>query len=127
MPGEGLTGEPARPQGKQVSLARNAIGAVLLIAFTAVAYREWTANRESGAAIRKLDETLASDKDSEHLLSRDQVEGLIGRKPDGPGVEDGGLLRVRYTWKGVFRQYPLTVVYTKESPPKLVRVETASR
>jgi hypothetical protein len=96
---------------------------VLLIALSAVAYLEWTANRQSGAAIRKLNEILAMDKDSEDLLSADQVESLIGRKPDGPGAEDGGMLRVRYTWKGVFRQYRLTAVYTKQSPPKLLRIE----
>jgi hypothetical protein len=121
MRDDGMTEGRARP--KKVSAARNASAAVLLITLSAVAYREWTANRQSGAAIRKLNDTLATDKDSEHLLTMEQVEGLIGRKPDGPGVEEGGLLRVRYTWKGVFREYPLTAVYTKQSPPKLLRIE----
>jgi hypothetical protein len=123
MRDEGMAEGRARPQVKKVSPARNAIAAVLLIALSAVAYLEWTANRQSGAAIRKLNDTLATDKDSEDLLSMEQVEGLIGRKPDGPGVQEGRMLRVRYTWKGVFREYPLTAVYTNQSPPKLLRIE----
>ena len=87
---EGLTGGRAQPKGKtKVSPARNVIAAVLLVALSAVAYLEWTANRQSGAAIRKLNETLAGDEDSADLLSMEQVEGLIGRKSDGPGVEQG--------------------------------------
>jgi hypothetical protein len=121
MRDEEMTDGRARP--KKVSLARNATAAVLLIALSAVAYREWTANRQSGAAIRKLNDTLAADKDSEDLMTIEQVEGLIGRKPDGPGVEESGTLKVRYTWKGVFREYPLTAVYTTQSPPKLLRIE----
>ena len=74
-------------------------------------------------AIRKLNERLAGDEDSADLLSMEQVEGLIGRKADGPGVEEDGGLKVSYTWKGVFRSYPLTAVYTKQSPPKLLRIQ----
>jgi hypothetical protein len=119
---EGTGGERAEPKGKKmVSPARNVIAAVLLAICSTVAYLEWNAHRRSDAAIRKLDQALAKEEGG--LLSKKQVEDLIGRGPDAPGVEENGELKVTYTWKGVFRKYPLTTVYTKQSPPMLLRTE----
>src|SRR5882757_5549453 len=94
---------------KKVSPARNAIGLVLLVAFSAVAYLEWDANRRSSAGIFKLNQALANEEGG--LLSMEQVEGLLGRKPDGHGVAEGRELKATYTWRGVFRKYPLVAVY----------------
>jgi hypothetical protein len=118
---EGTGGERAKPKGTKVSPARNAIAAVLLVSLSTVAYLEWNANRQSNAAVRKLNQALA--KEDGELLSMEQVENLIGRGPDAPGVDENGEMKVKYSWKGVFRRYPLTTVYTKQSPPRLLRTE----
>jgi hypothetical protein len=118
---EGAAGERAKPKRTKVSPARNAVAAVLLVSLSTVAYLEWNANRQSVAAIGKLNQALA--KEEGELLSMEQVEKLIGRGPDGPGVDENGETKVNYTWKGVFRRYPLTTVYTKQSPPRLLRTE----
>ena len=49
-------------------------------------------NRRSSAGIAKLNEALA--KEEGDLLTMEQVEGLLGRGPDGPGVPDGRELKV---------------------------------
>jgi hypothetical protein len=119
---EGAAREQAEPgPKKKVSPARNAIGLVLLVAFSAVAYKEWDANRRSNAAIFKLNQVLANNEDD--LLSMEQVEGLLGRGPDGPGVAEGQEKKVTYTWRGVFRKYPVVAVYTNKSRPALLRIE----
>lgn len=121
---EGTARGRAKPNGKKpISPARNAVAVVLLVAFSAVAYMEWNANRQSGAAIAKLNQALARDEDGVDLLSKEQVEDMIGRRPDGPGVDQDGALKVTYTWKGAIRKYPLTTFYTKLSPPKLLRIQ----
>src|SRR4051812_18337227 len=121
---EGTIGERARHEGeKKVSLARNAIGVVLLVSISMVAYLEWSANRRSAAAISKLNAVLG--KEQADLLSMREVEDLIGRKPDGPVAEENGALKVTYTWKGVFRRYPLIAFYKKQSTPKLLRIGMA--
>ena len=121
---EGTARGRAKPKGtKKVSPARNAVAVVLLVAFSTVAYLEWNANRQSGAAIARLNQALAKDEDGGDLLSKEQVEGMIGRGPDGPGVDQDGATKVTYTWKGAIRKYPLTTFYTKQSPPKLLRIE----
>jgi peroxiredoxin len=93
---------------------------VLLVSISLVAYLEWSANRRSSAAISELNALLG--KEDGDLLSMELVEALLGRKPDGPVVEENGALKATYTWKGVFRQYPLIAVYKKQSPPKLLRI-----
>ena len=119
---EGTARGRARPKAtKRVSPLRNAIAVVLLVAFSTLAYLEWNANRQSGAAITKLNRALTGDEGDP--LSKEQVEGMIGRRPDGPGVDQDGALRVTYTWKGAIREYPLTAFYTKQSPPRLLRIE----
>jgi thiol-disulfide isomerase/thioredoxin len=118
---EGTIGERAKPTGKKkVSPARNAVGGVLLVAISVVAYLEWSANRRSSAAVSKLNALL--DKPDGDLLSMEQVDTLLGRKPDGPVVEENGALKATYTWKGVFRQHPLIAMYRNQSPPKLLRI-----
>jgi hypothetical protein len=119
---EGAASERAEPgRKKKVSPARNAIGLVLLIALSAVAYLEWDANRRSSAGIARLSQALA--KEEGDLLSMEQVEALLGRGPDGPGVAEGREMKVRYTWRGVFRKYPLVAVYTNKNQPALLRIE----
>jgi hypothetical protein len=119
---EGTPQAPEQPkEKKKVSPVRNVIALVLLIAFSAIAYLEWNANRQSGAAINKLSKALENEEGD--LMTMQQVNELIGREPDGPGVDDKGETRVTYTWKGVFRKYPLTAIYTKQAPPKLLRTE----
>jgi hypothetical protein len=122
---EGTAPEGAAPQGtkpgpKKVSPLRQAIGVVLLVAFSAVAYLEWDANRRSSAAMTRLNQALENEEGD--LLSKDQVEKMIGRQPDGPGVAQGPELKVTYTWRGVFRKYPLVAIYIK-NPPVLLRTE----
>jgi hypothetical protein len=63
------------------------------------------------------------EADSGELLTKEQVEDMIGRGPDGPGVDQDGTTKVTYTWKGAIRKYPLTTFYTKQDPPKLLRIE----
>src|SRR3954470_15448685 len=94
---EGTTPGPTEPTPKKkVSPVRNAIGVVLLVSLSAVAYLESDANRRSTAAIQKLNQALASEEAG--LLTMEQVEGLLGRGPDGPGVPEGRETRVTYAW-----------------------------
>jgi hypothetical protein len=93
---EGTIGERANPKGKKkVSPARNAVAAVLLVAISLVAYLEWSANRRSSAAVSKLNALLG--KEDSDLLAMEQVEVLLGRKSDGPVVEENGALKATYT------------------------------
>ena len=121
---DGTTRERARPHGKKkVTPARNVIGVVLLVSLSMVAYLEWNANRRSGAAISALNAALG--KEEGDLLTMQEVENLIGRKPDGPAIEENGALKVTYTWKGVFRHYPLIAFYRNQAPPMLLRIGMA--
>jgi hypothetical protein len=56
-------------------------------------------------------------------MTMEQVEGVLGRGPDGPGVAEGQELKVTYSWRGVFRRYPLVAVYTGRVRPGLLRIE----
>ena len=77
---EGTTGEPAKPKGKRkVSPARNAIGVVLLVAISIVAYLEWSANRQSSAAISKLNALLGKDDGDPSVGPRRVGIGVAGR------------------------------------------------
>jgi hypothetical protein len=119
---KGEASGPAEPgRKKKVSPIRNAIGVVLLVSLSAVAYLEWDANRRSSAGIQRLNQALAGAE--EDLLSMGQVEGLLGRQPDGPGVAEGRELRVTYTWRGVFRKYSLVAIYVGKFRPGLLRIE----
>jgi hypothetical protein len=111
----------AKPRRKKkVSPVRNAIGLVLVVSLSVVAYLEWDANRRSSACIRSLNEAMASEQG---LLSMKQVEGILGRKPDGPGVTKGREVMFTYTWRGVFRKYTLVASYTGEFQLGLLRIE----
>ena len=114
---EGTARGRAKPKGtKQVSPARNAVAVVLLVAFSAVAYLEWNANRQSGAAIARLNQAMARDEDGGDLLSKEQVEGMIGRGPDGPGVDEDGETKVTYTVEGGHPQVPPHHLLHEASP-----------
>ncbi|MBX6316015.1 MAG: hypothetical protein IRY99_24345 [Isosphaeraceae bacterium] len=113
----------ARPKGKKrVSPARNAIGLSLLVVCATVAYLEWNANRQHGAAVRKLERYL--DQEQDNMLSRDEVEKMIGRAADGPASNENLQQKVTYTWRGVIRKHVLTAYYTGDSKPRLIRIET---
>lgn len=117
---QGPTVQPQK-QKKKVSPLRNVLSFLLLIALSAIAFLEWNANQKSGAAIRKVNAALA--KEEGDLLTMQQIQDMIGRQPDAPPVEKDGQLHATYTWRGVFRHYRLTAVYTKQQPPKLLRTE----
>jgi hypothetical protein len=113
--GEGALAQGAAPKGKAkkpISPARNAIGLVLLVAFSTVAFLEWDANRKANAAIQKLEKAVEGQEDG--LLSMDEVQKMIGRAPDGPGSMEKGEKKVTYTWRGVIRRRVLTAFYTPE-------------
>ena len=116
-----VTGPAESGRKRKVTPARNAIGVLLLASFSAIAYVEWDANRRSNAGISRLNQALANEEGG--LLSMEQVEGLLGRKPDGPGVAEGGERKVTYTWRGVLRNYRLVAVYVGKDRPGLLRTE----
>jgi hypothetical protein len=118
---ETASGQAGPGVKQKISPVRNAIGLVLLVAFSTVAYLEWNANRRSSAGIAKLNQALA--KEEGDLLTMEQVEGLLGRGPDGPGVAEGRELKVAYSWRGVFRKYPLIAIYKNGKSPALLRIE----
>jgi hypothetical protein len=105
----------------KVSPLRNLIGLVVLLAVITVGVVEVMANMGFNNAVNALNGKL---KDVELGPSQPEVEKLMGKTPDGPGVREGSESRVRYTWRGVFRSYSLVAYYTTgENPPHLLRVE----
>jgi hypothetical protein len=86
-----------------------------------VGFREVSANRDFATAVRKLEAALANEEGG--LLSKQEVERMIGRSADGPPVNEGGESKVSYTWRGVFRTYHLGASYT-QSRPHLLRIST---
>lgn len=103
-------GSQAKAKAK-VSPLRNVLALLLLIALSVVAYMEWNANRQYNAASAKLDKALA--KEEGDMLPQDEVEKMIGKKPDGPLVEEKGVMKARYTWRGVFKTHGITAEYRK--------------
>ncbi len=57
-----------------------------------------------------------------------EAETLLGKSPDGPGieVEDNGrtFTKKTYTWRALLRPQTLTAFYTKEATPHLHHFET---
>lgn len=107
---------------KAPSQVRSVVGLVLVIGLAAVAYLEYTANRGFNAAVVQLEKAL--DKEDAGLLSDRDVETMVGRSADGPGVKEASGVKMSYTWQGVFRKHRLTAYYNNELPPHLLRIST---
>jgi hypothetical protein len=123
-PGSATTGAPR----KGVSPARNIIGLVVLLALAVVAWLEYSANFGYNGAVKALD---ARTQDEEKgLMDVQEAETLLGKLPDGPGVEikesDSGrtFTKKTYTWRALLRPRTLAAFYTKEATPHLHHYET---
>jgi hypothetical protein len=99
---------------------RNVVGLVLLAALSAVAFLEFWANRGYNEAVKSLDAHLA--REDVEMLPQAEVEKRIGKAPDRPLEDQGDTWKAHYTWRGLVRSYPLEVIYTKQSPPHLLRL-----
>lgn len=109
-PNEG--GPPRTGRGPaKVSPARNLAGLVVLVIAVVVGGLEIYANRQAQAAVSKLDHRAGEEE--KDLATESEVETLIGRKADGPGVSEGSSVKKTYTWSGVFRRYRVQVEYLK--------------
>jgi hypothetical protein len=120
--GSATTGAPK----KGVSPARNVVGLVLLLALAAVAWFEYSANFGYNGAVKALE---ARTQDEEKgLVDIQEAETLLGKSPDGPGIEvaDNGrtFTKKTYTWRALLRPQTLTAFYTKEATPHLHHFET---
>ncbi len=107
---------------KKVSGGRNLFGLVLLLSVLVVGGLEVMARNQAGEAVTKLNKALENEEGD--LLSQEQVETLIGRKADGPTVSEGNERLATYTWRGVFRSYPLRAYFTPGIPSGLIRIST---
>lgn len=125
MAGEPQGDQSAAPQQqkakKAISPARTVIGLVLLVAFTIVAFLEVSAIRGYNDAVGKLKAAL--EKEEAGLLSRTEVETMIGRSADGPVVTEKAA-PVSYTWRGALRRHRITAVYNDEKTPRLLSYST---
>jgi len=121
-PGSPTTGAPK----KGVSPARNLIGLVLLLALAAVVWLEYSAHFGYNGAVKAL-EARSQDEDK-GLMDVQEAETLLGKSPDGPGIEvdDNGrtFTKKTYTWRALLRPQTLTAFYTKEATPHLHHFET---
>jgi hypothetical protein len=114
------------PPKKGVSPARNAVGIIALIAVLAVLYFEYSARSAFTNAMNALNTRIGDEEKT--LATVEEAESLLGKKPDGPGVDVKGTdeqmyIQKTYTWPGVIRSYTLVAFYTKESKPSLHHVE----
>jgi hypothetical protein len=108
---------------RKVSMTRNVISTVLLIAFATVAIVEFRAYFGLRGAVNALQARMPSDEESgAELLPLAEAEKLIGHEADGPGVHEAGQLKKTYTWQG-FRKYQLAAYYTLGEPAGLVKIE----
>jgi hypothetical protein len=121
-PGSATTGAPK----KGVSPARNIIGLVVLLALAVVAWLEYSANFGYNGAVKALD-ARTQDEDK-GLMEVQEAENLLGKSPDGPGIEvsDSGraFTKKTYTWRALLRPKTLSAFYTKETTPHLHHYET---
>jgi len=110
-------GSPKKP----VSPARNAIGLVALIAVVVWCWFEYSAKSGYNAAVTALG--ARTEDETKGLMPVKEAEGLLGKSPDGPGVDFNDsfttFLKKTYTWRGVLKTYTLTAFYTKERDPCL--------
>jgi hypothetical protein len=119
------TGTPGSSK-KRVSIARNAIGVVVLLALLAVGWLEYSSIIGYNAAVKAL-ETRTQDEDKDLMEAR-EAESLMGKSPDDPGSDvnetDRNFIKKTYTWKGLLQSHTLTAFYTKEAAPHLHHFET---
>jgi hypothetical protein len=109
-PGSATTGAPK----KRVSPARNIIGLLLLLALVAVVWLEYSAHFRYTGAVKAL-EARTQDEDK-GLMDVPEAETLLGKSPDGPGIEitnnDLTFTKKTYTWRALLRPKTLTAFYT---------------
>jgi hypothetical protein len=121
-PGSATTGAPK----KGVSPARNIIGLVVLLALAAVVWLEYSAHFGYNGAVKALEGRTQDEEKG--LMDVQEAESLLGKSPDGPGieVEDNGrtFTKKTYTWRALLRPQTLTAFYTKEATPHLHHFET---
>jgi hypothetical protein len=121
-PDSAKTGAPK----KRVSPTRNIIGLVVLLALVAVGWLEYSAKFGYNGAVKAL-ETRTQDEEK-GLMDVQEAETLLGKSPDGPGidVDDSGRIFTKktYTWRALLRPQTLTAFYTKEATPHLHHYET---
>jgi WD40 repeat protein len=77
----------------------------------ACVYVEGKAFATARAAAQALDARLAQAE--REVVTRNELESLIGRAPDRSALEKDGSIVAHYEWKGVIRQYTLRVEYVK--------------
>lgn len=122
IPGDSgsVPSSPARAKPK-ASVARNAVGIVLLIGLSAVAFIEWNARRQAVAACDHLERALEEHKNGPRI-SRAEAEAIIGRPTHESDADQLPLYRVNYVWNGVFRRHIVTAEYRKQPDTYLVNV-----
>jgi hypothetical protein len=125
----GSASETPRPPAptkvkRKVSMLRNVISSVLLVAFATVAIVEFRAYFSHKGAVSSLTARMPSDENAnEDLLPLAEAEKIIGKAADGPGVRQEGQLKKTYTWQG-FRKHQLIAYYTIGEPSALIKIET---
>jgi hypothetical protein len=99
----GGASEIPRPPGptkakRKVSMLRNVISSLLLVAFATVAIVEFRAYFSHKGAVNSLTARMPSDEDvSQELLPLTEAEKIIGKPADGAGVRQEGQLKKTYT------------------------------
>jgi hypothetical protein len=72
--------------------------------------------------MNKLTASMPSEEDAKaELLPMKDAEKIIGKSADGPAVNEEGLMKKTYTWRGAVRSYKLAAYYTLGSPSALVK------
>ncbi len=127
------TPQPSSPPtktGAKVSPARNALGVVLLLVAGTICVLEFSANFGFNRAVKAIEAKIPKDDASDptsqlgELPSREEVERIIGRSPDGALVKEGSESKATYTWKGLLRKFVLTAYYSNGMNPSLIRITT---
>jgi hypothetical protein len=117
---------PTGPARKPVSPVRNAIGLVVLIAVVVIGSVEITSKYRFNAAVNALNER--SSDETKELMTQSETNVLLGRQPNGPGVDVGEMgsvfTRKIYTWPSLSGHRFLTAYFTKQSEPRLHHYET---
>jgi hypothetical protein len=114
------------PPKKRVSTARNIIGLLLLLALGVVVWLEYSAKFGYNGAVKALE--ARTQDEAKGLMDVQEAETLLGKSPDGPGIDvqdsDRVFTKKTYTWRALLRPQMLTAFYTKEATPHLHHYET---